>query len=331
MAEPRSSRSVLSTAEGTHQGDFGPSEWGLLAAAAGIWGSSFLFIAIGLDHFEPGLVTWLRILFGALGIGLARASHQPVDREDWPRLFAIGVLWIAIPFTLFPLAQRTIDSSLAGMLNGAMPLLTAAVASVLLWRRPARRSVIGLAIGFVGVLAISIPSLSGADASPVGVALGLGAVMCYAIALNLAVPMQQKYGSLTVLLRVLLVAAVLTAPYGLWSIGGSTFDWGALAAIVVLGFFGTGVAFVAMTTLTGRVGATRSSVAIYFTPIVAIVLGVVFRDEDVALLAIAGTALVLVGAWITSRGTAAAVDSDTAAMPSGDATAMPPAEADGGA
>jgi drug/metabolite transporter (DMT)-like permease len=136
----------------------------------------------------------------------------------------------------------------------------------------------------------------------VGVTLALGAVFCYSIAINLAVPVQQKYGSLAVLLRVLLVAAVLTAPYGIWSIPGSTFDWGAMAAMVVLGFFGTGVAFVAMATLTGRVGAPRSSIAIYFTPIVAIILGVVFRDERVAVLAVLGTALVLVGAWITSRG-----------------------------
>lgn len=293
---------MLSTSEGTHLGDFGPTEWGLLAAAAGIWGSSFLFIAVGLDNFEPGLVTWLRILLGAFGLALARASRRPVDREDWPRIATIGVLWVAIPFTLFPLAQRTIDSSVAGMLNGAMPLMTAAVAALLLWKRPDRRQVGGLLIGFVGVVAISLPSLRGANAAPVGVALALGAVVCYSIAINLAVPVQQKYGSLTVLLRVLLVAAVLTAPYGIWSIPGSTFDWGALAAMVVLGFFGTGVAFVAMATLTGRVGAPRSSIAIYFTPIVAIVLGVVFRDERVAALAVLGTALVLVGAWITSRG-----------------------------
>ena len=58
---------------------------------------------------------------------------------------------------------------------------------------------------------------------------------------------------------------------------------------------------------TGRVGAPRSSIAIYFTPVVAIVLGVVFRDETVAWLALVGTALVLVGAWITSRGDATSV------------------------
>ena len=101
----------------------------------------------------------------------------------------------------------------------------------------------------------------------------------------------------------LAAAATVSDRDGLLALGLSDPD-SAVAAMVVLGFFGTGVAFVAMATLTGRVGATRSSIAIYFTPIVAIVLGVVFRDETVALLAVLGTAFVLLGAWITSRGEA---------------------------
>lgn len=302
------SRPLPATTEGTHLGDFGPTEWGLLAATAGIWGSSFLFIAIGLDDLEPGLVTSLRIAFGALGLSLAPASRQPVERGDWPRVAMIGLVWVAIPFTLFPLAQQYIDSSVAGMINGAVPLLTAVVAGLMLWRRPSLRLTIGLAVGFVGVALISVPSLRGADAQPLGVGLAFAAISCYAFALNLAVPLQQKYGALAVLLRVLLVAVVLTAPYGLASVPGSTFSWSALAAMVVLGFFGTGVAFVAMTTLAGRVGATRSSIAIYFTPVVAIVLGVVFRDEHVAGLAVVGTALVLAGAWLSSRAEPTAED-----------------------
>ena len=74
-----------------------------------------------------------------------------------------------------------------------------------------------------------------------------------------------------------------------------------LAAMVILGFLGTGWAFVAMTNLMGRAGAPRGSVAIYLTPVVAITLGVAFRDETVAGLALVGMVLVLLGAWLTSR------------------------------
>jgi len=72
-------------------------------------------------------------------------------------------------------------------------------------------------------------------------------------------------------------------------------------SVVALGALGTGVAFIVATTLVGRVGATRGSVIAYLIPVVALVLGVVVRDEHVAALAIVGMGVVLAGAWITSR------------------------------
>ena len=58
-------RGLLTTSEGTHRGAFSPRDWTLFGSIGGIWGSSFLFIAIGLESFAPGLVTWMRVLFGA--------------------------------------------------------------------------------------------------------------------------------------------------------------------------------------------------------------------------------------------------------------------------
>jgi drug/metabolite transporter (DMT)-like permease len=71
--------------------------------------------------------------------------------------------------------------------------------------------------------------------------------------------------------------------------------------MVPLGVLGTALAFVFMATLVGRVGAPRGAIAIYFVPIVAMVLGVAFRDEAIAPIAIVGVGLVLVGAWAASR------------------------------
>jgi drug/metabolite transporter (DMT)-like permease len=81
----------------------------------------------------------------------------------------------------------------------------------------------------------------------------------------------------------------------------SSLEWRPVAAVVVLGALGTGLAFVAAGTLFGRVGATRGGVIGYLIPVVALALGVVFRNEHVAALAIAGLFLVLAGAWLTSR------------------------------
>ena len=81
----------------------------------------------------------------------------------------------------------------------------------------------------------------------------------------------------------------------------SEFAWSSLGAVAALGIAGTGLALFAMTTLVGRVGATRGSAVTYTFPIVAILLGVLFRDEKLHLIAIVGTVLVIVGAYIVSR------------------------------
>ena len=290
-----------STAAGTNREAFGPAEWGLLGAIAAIWGSSFLFMAIGLEAFEPAVVTLARIGFGAGILALVPAARRPVERSDLPRIALLGAVWQALPLLLFPIAQQWIDSSLAGMLNGAMPLATAVVATVLLRRLPGPVQLGGLVVGFAGVIAISWPAVRNADATALGTGLVLVAITLYGISANIAVPLQQRYGALPVLLRAELVALALVAPFGAWQIPASQWSWDSAAAMVPLGVFGTALAFVAMATLVGRAGATRGSIAIYFVPVVAIVLGVVVRGESVAGISLAGTGLVLVGAWLTSR------------------------------
>jgi drug/metabolite transporter (DMT)-like permease len=148
------------------------------------------------------------------------------------------------------------------------------------------------------------------------------------------VPLQQRYGALPVMFRVQLGALAMTAPFGLFGLGGSTFAWDSFAAVVALGVFGTGVAFVAMGTLLGRVGAARGSIAVYFVPVIALFAGVLFRDEHVAALSIVGMVLVIIGAALTSRSEAAAsppqaeTTSRTAAVDGSSTTTSPRAPAD---
>jgi drug/metabolite transporter (DMT)-like permease len=294
-------RPLLETAHGTRRDAFGATEWVLLASIAGIWGSSFLFIEIGLEHFGPGIVAFGRVAIGALTLASVPASRRPIDRADLPRAALLGLFWMAGPLLLFPIGQQWIDSSLAGMINGAVPIFAALTAALLLRRIPASRQLGGIALGFAGVVAVLWPATRDADATALGASLIVLAVACYGVAVNLAVPLQQRYGALPVLLRAQVVALVLLAPAAAVSLPDSEFAWSSALALAALGFFGTGWAFVAMTTLVGRVGATRGSVAIYFVPIAAIALGVVFRDEAVAAISLVGTALVLAGAYLTSR------------------------------
>jgi drug/metabolite transporter (DMT)-like permease len=266
-----------------------------------MWGSSFLLIEIGLDHFRPTAVTLLRLMFGAATLAVIPAARKPIPRSDLPATALLGLVWMAVPLLLFPIAQQEIDSSLAGMLNGAVPLFSAAVGALIYRRLPGSRQLVGLFIGFLGVVVISWPAVQGAHATAFGVGLAVLATLLYGIAFNIAVPLEQRNGALPVIWRAQLFALVLVAPVGVVGVAQSTFSWTSLLAVAALGCFGTALAFVAFTTLMGRVGAARGAVTIYFLPIVAIVLGVVFRDETLAAASLVGTALVTVGAYLTSR------------------------------
>lgn len=292
---------IVTTARGTRPEAFGPPEWGLLGAIALMWGSSFVFIEIGLDVLHPTLVTLIRIALGTAALVLVPRARRAVAREDWPRIAVLSVVWMSLPLLLFPIAQQWIDSSLAGMINGAMPLFAALFYSLFLRHPPGRLQIVGLLVGFLGVVTILVPETGGASASLLGAALVLLATACYGLAANLAVPLQQKYGSLPVILRTQAVALATVLPFGLAGVPGSQFTWPAAASMLALGVLGTGVAFVMMAALVGRAGAARGAVAIYFIPVVATIEGALFLNESVSPLALAGVVLVLLGAWLTSR------------------------------
>jgi drug/metabolite transporter (DMT)-like permease len=293
---------ILTTSHGTNREEFSPKDWGLFLSLSLIWGSSFLLMAIGLDSFHPGLVTWLRLGFGALFMAmLPQARHARIPKTEYKRIGVLGLIWLAIPFVIFPIAQQWIDSAVAGMLNGATPIFTAVVASILLWQLPGRLQIIGLMVGFAGILSIALPSAEEGSTATIGVVLVVLATVCYAFATNIVVPLQQKYGSLAVVARIQWVAAALVTPYGIYGLTQSQFSWPSLVAMLAVGVLGTGVAMVLMGSLVGSVGPTRATFITYVIPIVALVLGVVFRDEIVSPVAIFGVILVIAGAILASR------------------------------
>lgn len=293
---------LLTTSHGTNRSAFSPKDWANFVILSSIWGASFLFMAIGLDAFHPGLVTLLRVGFGAAFMAaLPRTRTTSIDRSDWPSVALLGVIWVAIPLTLFPIAQQWIDSGVAGMLNGSTPIFTAVVASLLLRQLPGRRQILGLVIGFVGIVAIALPSAGGDQTAAIGVVLVLTATVGYAFASNIIAPLQQKYGSLPVMARVQWVAVALVMPFGLYGTTHSTFAWPSLLATMAVGVLGTGLAFVLMGNLVGSVGPTRATFVTYAMPVIAMALGILFRDEAVLPIAVIGVVLVIMGAVLASR------------------------------
>ncbi len=298
--------SAVAPAQATDS-QFTATDWSLFLAVGVIWGSSFLFIDIGLDALPPGVITLMRVGLGALALTLVLLPRQstPIARADRARLVTLSVVWVAVPFTLFPIAEQHISSSVAGLLNGGTPIFAAVFAAVI-WRQRTRGAqLLGIAVGFVGVVLVSLPSIGDGSSEAMGVALVVFATVCYGLAVTLAAPMQQKYGSVNLMAKVLALATIWTAPYGLWQIGDASWEVGPVLAVVVLGVVGTGIAFALMGSLVGRVGSTRASFITYLIPVVALVLGVTFRGDEVVAIEIVGIGFVIAGALFASRRVAA--------------------------
>jgi drug/metabolite transporter (DMT)-like permease len=282
-------------------GQFTPTDWSLFVAVAAIWGSSFLFIDIGLDSLPPGVITLMRVGLGALTLAVIPRRRITVEASDRRRIVVLSVVWVAVPFTLFPIAEQHITSAVAGLLNGGTPIFAAIFAVILFRQRTRGAQLLGIAIGFGGVVLVSLPSIGDGASEALGVALVVAATVCYGLAVTIAAPLQQRYGSVNLMAKVLALATIWTAPYGVWQIGDASWEIGPVLAVVVLGVLGTGIAFALMGNLVGRVGSTRASFITYLIPAVALVLGVAFRGDEVVALELVGIVFIIAGALLASR------------------------------
>ena len=277
------------------------SGWPLLILPGLIWGASFLFIAEGLRSIEPNGLTFLRICIGFVTLALFPAARLPVERQDWAKVAWLGILWFAFPLSMFPYAEQRVSSALTGMLNGANPLFATLVASFLASRLPSRGVAAGLAVGMVGTVLIALPAMNEGGNSAIGIGLIVAALISYGIALSLARSLQLKYGAIPVIWKAQAVGLVLTAPLGVPELLRAQWTVGPLLSILALGAFGTAIANVLMASAAGRFGAARSSGTAFVIPVVALILGIVVRNEEVAVLSMVGCAVSIVGAWLMKR------------------------------
>jgi drug/metabolite transporter (DMT)-like permease len=276
-------------------------DWTLLVLPGVIWGASFLFIAEGLEAMAPDGVAFVRIAIGFATLSFVPAARRPINPGDRRGTALIGLLWFAFPMCMFPYAEQRVSSALAGMLNGATPLFATAVAALLARQLPSRPILGGLLIGLTGGALIASPSLGQGHNSTSGVLMIVAALVSYGFAFNLARPLQQRSGALPVVWRALGVAVVLTAPLGIPALIHAQWTLSAFLSLLMLGTLGTALATVLVTIASGRIGAARASATTFFTPVVALALGVMARGESVALLSVLGCIVCLLGAWTIRR------------------------------
>src|SRR6185436_2300095 len=121
VARPAAPR-VVDPASASSGSAIGWLDWTVLVLPGVIWGASFLFMAEGLRAVDPMGVTFTRLAIGFVTLGLLPAARRPIVRGDWLPIAGIGLIWLAIPFSMFPYAEQHVSSALTGMLNGATPL-----------------------------------------------------------------------------------------------------------------------------------------------------------------------------------------------------------------
>ncbi len=277
------------------------AHWLLLVLPGLIWGASFLFIAEALRAVGPNGVAFGRIAIGFLTLALFPSSRTPLPRAAWPRIAWLGVLWFAFPLTLFPYAEQRVSSALTGMLNGSNPLFATVIASFLTQSVPTRGVLLGLAVGLAGTVMMAFPALNEGSSSALGVAMILAAMVSYGFALSIARSLQQQYGGVPVIWRAQAVGMILTAPLGIPDVLNAHWTLYPLLSLLALGAFGTAIANVLMAKAAGIFGAARASGTTFLIPVVALVLGVVLRQESVAAISVTGGAVCLLGAWLMKR------------------------------
>jgi drug/metabolite transporter (DMT)-like permease len=279
-----------------------PVEWLVFLALGVAWGSSYLFIKIGVETLTPFTLVAARLAIGAgvlaVVMVLSRQS-MPRDRRVYLHLVVIAVLGIVIPFYLITWGEQSIDSGLAAILNGTVPLFAIVLAALVLVDEPITvNRLFGLGIGFAGVVILTSPSLgSGSGGTLPGQLALIGASISYAATGVYARRMVRDVPPLPSALLEVSYAFVITLvlAFAVENPLDTRVEASTVLSVVWLGLIGSGLAFLGFFFLLGRWGATRTALIAYLLPVVGVVLGVLVRNEQVSLPVLMGMVLIIGG------------------------------------
>jgi drug/metabolite transporter (DMT)-like permease len=289
----------------------------LLLTLSALWGASYLFIKVALeDVFSAWAIVSIRTALAALVLvplavklgvlGSLRGRVGPI--------VVVSLVQVAGPLTLIGLGEEHIASSLAGILVASAPIFTFLLAFALSGeQRDSGTALAGVVIGIVGVaMLLGLDAGGGGDQVAGGLMIILAAfgyaVAAWYLKRNLAgvEPVATVAGTQ-------LVAALVTLPLGLTHIPGAAPSLEAVAALLTLGVFCTGVAFVIFHSLVASDGPSRASLVGYIAPVFSIFYGVALLDESFTAWTAAGLLLILGGSWLAAGGELPARRRDVAA------------------
>jgi drug/metabolite transporter (DMT)-like permease len=273
-----------------------------------VWGCSFLFIEKGLTFLTPSGVAFVRCALGALTLVILlklKRLHLPKDLRIWFKLWIVSLLLNSIPGVLFATAQQDVTSILAGLINATTPLMTLLVMlAAFKEEKVSFNQKFGLIVGATGILTVFGVWNGLGNNSTTAVLMLLLAVLCYGISYpytkRTIIPLQLPS---EVLATTQLILATLTL-LPLYILSGSRDDEIRLVpvlAMLVLGVFGSGFAYIWNFKIIKEAGSTIASTVTYITPIIAIFAGLIFLSEPLTWNEPIGGIVVLIGAAIVQN------------------------------
>ncbi|HET8572216.1 MAG TPA: DMT family transporter [Candidatus Limnocylindria bacterium] len=285
-------------------------DWLLFLLLGFLWGSSYLFIKIGVDAgLRPFTLVTLRLLIGfvlLVVVVVAARQELPRSRRMYGHLAVMGLINIALPFCLITYAEQSVDSSLAAVLNGAVPLFVIPIAATFLHDEAITLNrVVGLLVGIIGVaILVGFDPADLTRSDLVAEAALIGATISYAAGtvyarrfvhgLRPMIPalFQVGFGMLVAAALALTFERPLSFPA----------NASAVLAVVWLGLLGSGSAYLVFFRLLRDWGATRTSLVAYLLPVYGIILGALVLSEPVDARLVIGTLLIVAGvAVVNSR------------------------------
>jgi drug/metabolite transporter (DMT)-like permease len=271
----------------------------ILTLLALIWGASFMLIKIADRQLAPstlvlgrlGSATLLLAAIAAVSLGFRAAMREL--RAAWLWLVVVSLVNTAVPFWLLSWGETRIDSGLASIIQGAVPIFNAVIAyGFFREERVGGLRFVGLAIGFVGVALL-------VGAQPQGKLLGalavVGMALCYAIGTLLAGRHLRGTPPLLVALASTGVSTLAVLPVGVVQAPAEAWHAETIASILVLGLVGTGIAYLLFFALIQRAGANYATLVTYLVPPIALAYGAIFLGESFGAVAYGALALILVG------------------------------------
>lgn len=269
-----------------------------------LWGGSFFFVEILVEHLPPLTIVNIRVGLAAILLWMvifARKLPIPRTRKIWASLFILGAINNALPFVLITWGQTQINSGLASIFNATTPFFTVVIAGALLVdEKFSRNKILGVLIGLIGTIILIGPeALHGLTGSMLGQLAVMGAALLYAVATVFSrrfkawgiSPLMVATGQVT-------TAAILLLPLSLyfdqpWTLAIP--DTSAILALIGLATLSTVVAYILYFRLIASSGATNAALVTFLIPVSAILLGIFVLGESFTWMQAKGMALIGLG------------------------------------